>query len=255
METRHSDKYTVEECHAYKELAATKWKDGFVCARPGCGYDKYFEGKTPYSRRCIKCKRDESAKAHTIFDKLRMSLPVCMEIVNIVLESERRLYIEELVEHLKKYNDKAVNKKSVSALVEKIHSRIKERIGLKSVYKKDAIFIAIVEDREIILISRGYTNNQLVYNLNILKEEAEMYSVVEKYSSHTTGVAAFSLVYINSMPRIMRRNVSFRHAILCENDEAIQIVKEVYNPKKNPVIHFYKNNRNRSQDLKMLLIS
>ena len=46
-------------------LADLKWNDGFVCRK--CGNDNYCAGKTPYSRRCTKCKKEESATTGTIF--------------------------------------------------------------------------------------------------------------------------------------------------------------------------------------------
>lgn len=46
-------------------LAEEKWKDGFVCRK--CGNANYCRGKKPHSRRCTRCKKEESATSHTIF--------------------------------------------------------------------------------------------------------------------------------------------------------------------------------------------
>jgi len=51
---------------------------GYKCKR--CGYLKYCKGKNPYSRRCIKCKYDESPTAGTMFDKCKFSLLVAFHI-------------------------------------------------------------------------------------------------------------------------------------------------------------------------------
>ena len=52
-----------QECLRF--LAEVKWENGFICRK--CGNTNFCEGKTPYSRRCTKCKTEESALAGTIF--------------------------------------------------------------------------------------------------------------------------------------------------------------------------------------------
>ncbi|MCX6251010.1 MAG: transposase [Bacteroidetes bacterium] len=46
-------------------LARFKWERGFICRK--CGNTNYCPGKTPFSRRCTKCKSEESATTGTIF--------------------------------------------------------------------------------------------------------------------------------------------------------------------------------------------
>lgn len=50
-------------------LADAKWKDGFGCRK--CGHTNYCEGKSPFSRRCTRCKTEESATAHTLFHNIK----------------------------------------------------------------------------------------------------------------------------------------------------------------------------------------
>lgn len=52
-----------------KFVADMKWIDGFQCRK--CGHTNFCEGKTPSSRRCTRCKSEESATAHTIFHNLK----------------------------------------------------------------------------------------------------------------------------------------------------------------------------------------
>jgi hypothetical protein len=59
-------------------LAASKWGDSFQCKK--CGHGNYCKGKTPYSRRCTRCKHDESATAHTPFHGCRMPLNLAFQI-------------------------------------------------------------------------------------------------------------------------------------------------------------------------------
>ena len=63
-------------------LAQQKWEHGFVCKK--CGHTHYCAGKTPYSRRCTKCKKDESATANTIFHRCRIYLPDAFKIAHLV---------------------------------------------------------------------------------------------------------------------------------------------------------------------------
>ncbi len=61
---------TVEELFVSDEkcfefLANLKWADGFTCRK--CGNTNYCAGKTSHSRRCTKCKSEESATSGTIF--------------------------------------------------------------------------------------------------------------------------------------------------------------------------------------------
>ncbi|MFH2141206.1 MAG: IS1595 family transposase [Bacteroidota bacterium] len=64
----------------YKYLASIKWIDeNFLCRK--CGSDKYCKGKKPFSRRCIKCRYDESPTSGTMFDKCKFSLLIAFHIV------------------------------------------------------------------------------------------------------------------------------------------------------------------------------
>jgi two-component system, sensor histidine kinase LadS len=60
-------------------IADQKWADGYTCRK--CENKNYCRGKTPYSRRCTRCKHEESATAHTIFHRCRISLPEALQIM------------------------------------------------------------------------------------------------------------------------------------------------------------------------------
>ena len=72
-----------EEC--LKLLANAKWADGFVCRN--CGNERYCQGRNSFSRRCTRCKKEESATAHTIFHHCRIDLPLAFEIAYMVCGS------------------------------------------------------------------------------------------------------------------------------------------------------------------------
>ena len=56
----------------FKFVADMKWKGGYICRK--CGHTNFCEGKSPSSRRCTRCKSEESATAHTIFHNLKFPL-------------------------------------------------------------------------------------------------------------------------------------------------------------------------------------
>lgn len=73
------NKYFKEEDDCYRYLASIKWEENkYSCNK--CGYLKYCKGKKPHSRRCIKCRYDESPTAGTMFDKCKFSLLIAFHI-------------------------------------------------------------------------------------------------------------------------------------------------------------------------------
>lgn len=71
-----------EEENCLELLASEKWKNGYVCRK--CGNTNYCAGKTPFSRRCTRCKSDESATAHTIFHRCKIPLNEAFKIAYLV---------------------------------------------------------------------------------------------------------------------------------------------------------------------------
>lgn len=69
-----------ENCLEY--LANEKWKGGFICRK--CSHTNYCKGKKPFSRRCTKCKTEESATANTIFHKCKFPLTEAFKISYLV---------------------------------------------------------------------------------------------------------------------------------------------------------------------------
>jgi hypothetical protein len=68
---------TDDLCYQY--LADVKWKDNeYQCKK--CGHIKYYKGVKPFSRRCMKCKYDESPTAGTMFDKCKFPLHLAFHI-------------------------------------------------------------------------------------------------------------------------------------------------------------------------------
>jgi hypothetical protein len=59
-----------ERCFEF--LAEIKWGEGFTCRK--CGNTNSCPGKTPYSRRCTRCKTEESPTAGTIFHNCKFPI-------------------------------------------------------------------------------------------------------------------------------------------------------------------------------------
>jgi hypothetical protein len=88
-------RYFSTEDSCYEYLSRAKWEgDSFSCKK--CGYDKYCKGKLPYSRRCLKCKYDESPTAGTAFDKVKFPLLIAFHILFKVCARKKGLSTLEL---------------------------------------------------------------------------------------------------------------------------------------------------------------
>ncbi len=77
-----------EDCEkTLKFIADVKWEDGFVCRK--CGHTKFCIGKTPSSRRCTRCKTEESATAHTLFHNIKFPINKAFYIAyNVCVEGK-----------------------------------------------------------------------------------------------------------------------------------------------------------------------
>ena len=67
---------------ALQFIAHIKWEHGYVCRK--CGHTNYCSGKTVASRRCTRCKKEESATANTIIHNCKFSINKAFYIVYTV---------------------------------------------------------------------------------------------------------------------------------------------------------------------------
>lgn len=79
---------------ALQFIADLKWEDGFVCRK--CGHTNYCKGKSFASRRCTKCKKEESATANTIFHNCKFPINKAFYIVYTVCMEKRKISAKEL---------------------------------------------------------------------------------------------------------------------------------------------------------------
>ncbi len=71
----------------YDFLAQQKWADGYECIK--CGCNTYCRGVKPYSRRCIRCRYDESPTANTIFHKLKFDVHLAFQMAHEIATSKK----------------------------------------------------------------------------------------------------------------------------------------------------------------------
>jgi transposase-like protein len=83
---------TDEDCLKY--ISEIKWEQGYTCKR--CQNGKYIKGKKPFSRRCLKCKYDESPTAGTMFDKVKFSPLIAFHIVFKIVTKKKGMSTLEL---------------------------------------------------------------------------------------------------------------------------------------------------------------
>ena len=75
-----------DDCFAY--LAAIKWKGNqYICRK--CGNTTFHKGRSPYSRRCNRCKYDESVTAGTIFHRLKFPILIAFQIIQLMATSNK----------------------------------------------------------------------------------------------------------------------------------------------------------------------
>ena len=85
-----------EKC--YEFLADLKWLEGFSCRK--CGNINYCPGKTPYSRRCTKCKTEESAASGTIFHNCKFPISKAFYIAYSVCKGKEEVSTYEFARRL-----------------------------------------------------------------------------------------------------------------------------------------------------------
>ena len=83
-----------EDLDCYEYLSSIKWEKGYSCKK--CNNDKYYIGKKPFSRRCLKCKYDESPTVNTMFEKLKFPILIAFHIIFKVSTKKKGMSSMEL---------------------------------------------------------------------------------------------------------------------------------------------------------------
>ena len=75
-------KYCMSGKNHYARTADGQMMAEFVCKK--CGHTNFCKGKTAFSRRCTRCKSEESATANTIFHRCHIPITEALRMVYIV---------------------------------------------------------------------------------------------------------------------------------------------------------------------------
>ena len=85
-----------EKCLEF--LSEIKWNEGFRCRK--CGNTNYCAGKTPHSRRCTRCKGEESATTGTIFHNCKFPISKAFYIAYNVCKNKEDVSTYEFARRL-----------------------------------------------------------------------------------------------------------------------------------------------------------
>jgi hypothetical protein len=122
-----------EKCFEF--LSEVKWENGFMCRK--CGNGNFCPGKKPYSRRCTKCKTEESAAAGTIFHNCKFPIHKAFYIAYNVCRGKEDVSTYEFARRLSLRQMTCWNFKT------KIHNAIQEmdslteneRLSIEKIFK------------------------------------------------------------------------------------------------------------------------
>ena len=116
-------------------LSDIKWKEGFTCKK--CGNTNSCSGKSDFSKRCTRCKSEESATAHTLFHRCKIPLHKAFEIAflacqapvissyEISRQSEmRHMTCYKLQRKIRDCKDDRNDDKLFSKIIEEVNKRI-----------------------------------------------------------------------------------------------------------------------------------
>jgi len=87
-----------DEASALKYMENLKWEKGYACIK--CGNTKYGTGKNVFSRRCTKCRHDETVTANTLFNKCKFPINKALYIVTIINRDGEDVSITDLSHQL-----------------------------------------------------------------------------------------------------------------------------------------------------------
>jgi hypothetical protein len=85
-----------DSCLAF--LANLKWSNGFICRK--CENDNSCDGKVPHSRRCTRCKNEESATANTLFHNIKFPVSKAFFITYEICRKDKNISVFDLAKTL-----------------------------------------------------------------------------------------------------------------------------------------------------------
>lgn len=157
----------------YHYLVYLKWADGYHCKK--CSSTEYGRGKKWHSRRCLKCRYDESATANTLFHKLKFPISEAFHIILQLLQLPQGISTNGLSRHysicqktawfFKRKIQQGMARVETEAFVESISSKMERlpSIDLKAIML-DEQGLGCVTCADVTKISFGeHRSNELHY--------------------------------------------------------------------------------------------
>jgi hypothetical protein len=89
LNQRQIEEMFVNDDKCLEYLSKIKWSENFECRK--CGNDNSCDGKIPHSRRCTRCKNEESATSNTVFHNIKFPVSKAFYIVYNVCRNESSL--------------------------------------------------------------------------------------------------------------------------------------------------------------------
>jgi len=87
-----------DEIKCLEFISDVKWESGYVCHK--CGNTNYCKGKLPFSRRCTRCKTEESATNGTIFHHCKFPINKAFYILYNVCKENKDISTYEFARRL-----------------------------------------------------------------------------------------------------------------------------------------------------------
>lgn len=183
MNTKWLDKYGEALCLAYKEVAAFKWDELYTCKK---GHVKFYDGDTPFSRKCTICKVTNSVTANTVFDKQRIGLDKCLEIVRSLFSFEGRPKLKALLNQDKMGNDT----RAIWSLLQRIYKVLKPAIP---VFEKDVVVFTFSRTRCRVMGVFGVSKGKTIYYATTISSthNRDIQKFISDNIKETAKVAAF----------------------------------------------------------------
>lgn len=83
----------------FKFLSELKWSKGYKCKK--CSNVNYWAGNSPFSRKCSKCKYDESVVVDTVLQNIRIPANKALYIIFLVYSTKGKISSHKLSEIVK----------------------------------------------------------------------------------------------------------------------------------------------------------
>jgi hypothetical protein len=190
---------------ACKLIAGYKWVAGYRCKN--CGNEKYFSGKSPSSRRCSICKKDESATAGTVFHKLRMPIDAALSIVRLCLNKKRRLSATEMLEYINTKGH-AIDLKTLSDFRTKVLTYIPARIT--PYYIGEVILVELIYFRKPLFVIYGNTTEGVKLSCPPNEKKKKLAAVIDEYIDTDSKLATYQMNKSHHKIQFRTRKTNYR---------------------------------------------